>query len=88
MKITFDPAKSADTVERRGFGFDIVVGFDWASAVYAVDDRRDYGEVREIALGSIGGATYVVVFTRRAEALHIISVRRANRKERDRYAQV
>lgn len=87
MKITFDPVKSADTVQRRGFGFDVVAGFDWGNALYAVDDRRDYGEVREIAIGSIESTVFVVVFTRRDDALHVISVRHASRKERARYAR-
>lgn len=57
------------------------------AALYGIDDRRDYGEVREIALGLIDGLVFVVVFTRRGDALHVISVRRANRRERARYAQ-
>ncbi len=87
MRITFDPFKSQATARLRGFGFEIVEGFDWATALYGVDSRRDYGEVREVALGLIEGAVYVVVFIRRDDAIHIISVRRASRKERRRYAQ-
>ncbi len=87
MDITFDPGKSQSTLERRGFGFDIVEGFDWLTALYGVDGRRDYGEVREFAIGLVDDLAFVVVFTRRGDALHIISVRRASRKERARHAQ-
>lgn len=33
VEITFDPVKSRDTLERRGFGFDIVDGFDWGGTL-------------------------------------------------------
>ena len=87
MKITFDPAKSEATIKKRGLSFDLVQGFDWARALYSVDERTDYGERREIALGLIDGVEHVVVFTRDANVLRIISLRRANRKERKRYAE-
>ncbi len=70
-----------------GFGFDLVEGFDWATALYGVDDRKDDGEVREVALGLIDDLVFTVVFTLRADEIRIISARRANRKERARYAE-
>lgn len=49
------------------------------------DDRFDYGEVREVALGEVEGVVLYVVFTIREEAIRIISARRATRKEAGRY---
>lgn len=51
------------------------------------DDRRmDYGERREVAYGLINHRLHVCVFTRRGERLRIISLRRANGRERRAYA--
>lgn len=85
MEITYDPRKSERNLRERGFGFEIVSDFNLDSAVFTVDTRRDYGEVRTRALGFIGDTLYVLVFTMRGSVLRVISLRRANRKERDRY---
>jgi len=63
----------------------MVEEFDFDSAVYTVDTRKDYGEVRTRALGLIGDKLFALVFTTRGAALRVISLRRANRKERNRY---
>ncbi|MDF1721573.1 MAG: BrnT family toxin [Minwuia sp.] len=48
-----------------------------------VDDRFDYGELREISLGMIGASIIlVVVHTDREGAIRIISARKADRRER------
>jgi hypothetical protein len=49
------------------------------------DTRRDYGETRYIALGHIGDRVHSLVFTPRGDALHVISLRKANRREVRRY---
>jgi len=46
MKIEFDPAKNARNIEERGLSFNDVMHLDWASAIFKVDDRKDYGEAR------------------------------------------
>ena len=48
----------------------------------AMDDRRDYGEERIIAIGEVDGVFLVVVYTDRGEVRRIISARYANKKER------
>ncbi len=50
------------------------------------DTRKDYSEQRIQALGHIGEHLHVMVFTPRNGAVHVISLRRANRRERTRYA--
>jgi uncharacterized DUF497 family protein len=49
------------------------------------DLRRDYGERRIIAVGQVEGEILVCVYTERGTARRIISLRRANRKERHAY---
>ncbi|MBV8614711.1 MAG: BrnT family toxin [Acetobacteraceae bacterium] len=46
------------------------------------DNRRDYGETRIRALGESSGEVLHVVYTRRGDVIRIISIRRANRRER------
>ncbi len=65
----------------------MVKEFNFASAIYTIDTRKDYGEVRTRALGFVGDKLYALVFTMRGSALRVISLRRANRKERNRYGK-
>ena len=52
----------------------------------ALDDRRDYGEVRKNSIGQVDGILYLVVtHTDRDERIRIISARPAKRSERQRY---
>ena len=85
MEITFDPRKNERNLRERGLGFEMVAEFNFGSAIYAIDNRRNYGEVRTRALGFIGETLYALVFTMRGSALRVIRLRKANRKERVRY---
>ena len=85
MKISYDPRKSARNVAERGLSFELAEAFEWDSAVIWQDTRRDYGEERFIALGRIGQRVHSLVFTRRSETVHVISLRKANRREVRRY---
>ena len=52
-----------------------------------VDDRKDYGEQRYRVLGFIGDRLYAVVFSPRAGKVHVISLRKANKREVKQYEQ-
>jgi uncharacterized protein len=77
----WDEAKRAANLARHGVDFAAVVRFDWDKAQLAPDTRRDYGELRLIAVGRIGPRVHVLVFTPRAELIRIISLRKANARE-------
>jgi uncharacterized DUF497 family protein len=66
--------------------FDRATGFDWSSALILEDTRENYSEKRYQALGYIGEHLHMLVFTPRDGAVHVISLRRANRRERTRHA--
>ena len=51
----------------------------------AVDSRRDYVEQRHLVIGIVQGRVWVVVYTRRADAIRLISARKANEREQNRY---
>ena len=50
------------------------------------DIRRDYAERRYQTLGLIDGHLHMLIFTLRRGTVHVISLRRANRRERTRHA--
>lgn len=85
MKISYDPRKSTRNVAERGLSFELAETFEWDSAVIWRDTRRDYGEERFIALGRIEQRVHSLVFTHRSETVHVISLRKANRREVRRY---
>lgn len=52
-----------------------------------VDSRHDYRELREVGFGVIDERLYCVVFTQRGDAMHIISLRKANKREVRNYVE-
>jgi len=82
---SFDPAKSERNIATRGISFELASEFSWQSALIVEDLRRDYGERRFQALGLIGARLHAMVFTPRADKAHVISLRKANRREVKRY---
>lgn len=87
MQITYDPAKCERNTADRGLSFELVRAFDWSVALVLEDQRQDYGERRFQALGFIGDRLYMLVFTPRAGAVHVISLRKANKREVTGYEQ-
>ncbi len=49
------------------------------------DDRQDYGEDRFLTIGFLDGEIVVLVWTSRPNAQRIISMRKANERERRLY---
>lgn len=87
MRISYDSAKNERNIRYRGLSFESVAIFDFESAVYAVDDRRDYGETRYIAVGMLGDRLHVLCFAETVDGIRVISFRKANTREVKRYAK-
>lgn len=85
MQITYDPDKRAKTLSERELDFEDAVHVFAGTTVDYVDDRRDYGEERWITFGRLNGRLVSVVWTPRGEGRHIISMRKANDREREIY---
>lgn len=81
MTITFDPAKRAATLARRGLDFAKAAKVFEDEHVTWIDDRFDYGEVRQITAGLLEGRMIVFVWTARGADRHIISMRYCHAKE-------
>jgi uncharacterized DUF497 family protein len=80
MIFEFDPRKSLTNKLKHG------IDFEEAKRLWKDDRRVDApvrvtGEPRWISVGVIGGTYWTAVWTKRSEAIRIISVRRARRDE-------
>jgi uncharacterized protein len=86
VKYEFDQTK--DEVNRAKHGVSLAL----AEALFAgphrsvADDRFDYGEVRQVAFGHLGGRLFVC-FVERGSTRRIISLRKANSREVKRYGE-
>jgi hypothetical protein len=83
----FDPAKDDINLEKHGVSLADAEGFEWESAVVRQDSREQYAEPRFEAKGYIGDRLHVIVFCLRADAVHVISLRKANPREVKSYAE-
>ena len=69
------------------------MNFEDAELIFAAktisfeDDRADYGEKRYITLGELVGRVVVIVHTERELTTRIISMRKANEREKKIYYQ-
>ena len=62
-----------------------VAKLDWDTAMVAADVREDYGKFRSIAFGFIDARLVRLVYTMRESSLRVISLRKANDRERKVY---
>ena len=88
MKIEFDQAKREKTLDERDLDFarsdEIFSGVHFT----AQDSRKDYTEDRFITMGHLDNRLVVLVWTPRDEVRRVISMRKANDREKafyDRY---
>ncbi|MEM7463784.1 MAG: BrnT family toxin [Pseudomonadota bacterium] len=86
-KFEWDDDKALKNLRNHGVPFSDVTRFERETAMYIRDDRRDYGEVRLIAIGFIDVRVYVLVYTIRNDTIRVISLREANKREISAYEQ-
>ena len=80
-----DPKKERRNIAERGLSLDLAEQLDWATALIWEDKRNDYGERRYCVLGLIEDRLHSVVFTPRNGKPRVISLRKANKREVNRY---
>lgn len=86
MKFEWDVAKNRSNIAKHGLGFERAKTIFEGFCLVREDDRKPYGEYRDIAIGLLEGvAVIVVVYTEREDRIRIISARPANRRERKLY---
>lgn len=82
MEFEWDDGKHRRNEQERSIGFDVASSIFEGDTIERPDARRNYGEDRIKAIGTVEGVVLHVVYTRRGNVYRIISARRANRKER------
>jgi len=87
MQFEWDESKRASNLEKHGIDFRDAVIFFESDLVCFEDDRHNYGEKRFIAFGQLAGRLLVTAYTLRNGNIRILSMRKANARERRLYEQ-
>jgi uncharacterized protein len=87
VRIEFDPIKDLVNQAKHGVSLEAAWRLAWDEAMLFPDLRWDYGETRVMALVPLANTLHTVIFTPRGDRLRIISLRRANRRERRLYGE-
>jgi uncharacterized DUF497 family protein len=88
MRFEWDENKNRVNIRKHGFDFADVEDLFMGILLARPDVREDYEETRWTGIGMIRGRTAVVVFAERGpDTIRIISLRKANRYEREQFAK-
>jgi uncharacterized protein len=86
LEFEWDEAKARNNLEKHSVSFFTAAATFRNERLERIDDRKDYGEVRWVALGRAELEVYRVVYTWRSEKLvRIISAQRASKNEEETY---
>ncbi len=85
MKFEWDKKKNQLNYEKHGLSFEDAELVLASKTITFEDDREDYGEERFITLGELKSRVIVVVHTQRNFVTRIISMRKANEREKKIY---
>lgn len=85
MELSYDPEKRAKTLVERGLDFDDALHVFAERTIDLLDDRKDYGETRWVTYGLLKGRMVALVWTPRGSSRHVISMRKANDREKKAY---
>ncbi len=75
-------------MERRGLDFEDAQEVFSGVTVEFEDTRKDYGERRIICFGHLRGRLVTIVYVPRDAGRHIVSMRKANVREKARLAPI
>lgn len=81
----WDEAKSRANHAKHGIPFEVVPSCFEGPMLVWPDTRFDYGERRWIAIALLDVMPVVVVYTNRDVNIRIISARKADRREREKF---
>ena len=85
MEITYDLTKNAKNISERDLPFSKVADFQWDSAIFTEDVRKDYPESRFVAVGYLDDRLHVLCFSETDLGIRVISFRKANKREEKGY---
>ena len=87
MEFLFDRTKDRINRKKHGVSLSRAADFDYDAALFVIDDREDYGEVRIRAIGFLDAQLFVLVFTQEGENIRAISLRKADGHDENEYAE-
>jgi len=85
LEFEWDDTKNKANLQKHGISFETVRELFSSPTLTRIDDRKDYGEIRENSLGVVEDVVLFVTHTTRNGKIRLISARRANREEREFY---
>lgn len=86
MKFEWDEAKNRANIRKHGFDFADAPEVFQGPLLAQPDTREDYGEERWLAIGLLNDYVVALAFTPRAsDVIRIISLRKADRNEREAF---
>ncbi|MEF3696989.1 BrnT family toxin [Desulfolutivibrio sp.] len=85
MRFAWDEDKNTSNFYKHGLWLEDAWAVFQGPMTIRVDDRRDYGETRYVALGCLENTIVFLAYAFRGEVVRVISMRRANKAERKIY---
>ncbi|QWD16542.1 BrnT family toxin [Polynucleobacter paneuropaeus] len=85
MEITYDLTKNAKNISERDLPFSKAADFQWGTASFREDVRKDYPESRFVAVGYLDDRLHVLCFSETDLGIRVISFRKANKREEKDY---
>jgi uncharacterized protein len=85
MAIIYDPAKRERTLRERGLDFEDAAAVFAGWTLNIPDSRRNYGEPRINTIGYLDNRMVIICWTPRGDDRRVISMRKANDREKARY---
>lgn len=86
MTFERDDQKNQTNIKKHGISFEEACGIFKYPRLTARDERFEYGEIRENSVGKVSSEVIVViVHTTRDKNIRIISARKANTREKEKY---
>jgi len=85
VRLEWDEAKREENLRKHGIDFFGVETLFEGHTATIEDDRFEYGERRFVTFGVLVGRVVVVAHTERSDAIRIILIRKATRREEHSY---
>jgi len=90
MEFEWDNDKNKSNMEKHGLSFEIAPLIFGGFYLSRPDERKDYGEPRQCAMGTLGpgGRVIIAAYTIRGDRIRLISMRKANDREQKIFHQM
>ena len=87
VKFELDEKKRQTNIIKHRIDFADAIELFKGPSLILEDNRQDYGEERYIAFGIINNRHIALSFTERSGRIRIISMRKANKREQEKYKE-